>query len=107
MSKHHSGHSCQEFPIPSVVGRCGLALNDRMPEWEGAEAFCPLCGDYGPGKCHLFLNTIRNIFRCVLCGEKSNSVPLYAKMGGILNRRVLWVSPEDSVPYQLPQQLLP
>ena len=74
MGKHRSGHSYQEFPILNVARRCGLVLNDRTLEWEEVEASCPFCGDHGPGKHHLFLNTTRNIFRCVLCGEKGNSV---------------------------------
>ena len=77
MGKHRSGHSYQEFPILNVARRCGLVLNDRTLEWEEVEASCPFCGDHGPGKHHLFLNTTRNIFRCVLCGEKGNSVSLY------------------------------
>ena len=87
MGKHRSGHSYQEFPILNVARRCGLVLNDRTLEWEEVEASCPFCGDHGPGKHHLFLNTTRNIFRCVLCGEKGNSVSLYAKMEGVSNRQ--------------------
>ena len=82
MGKHRSGHSYQEFPILNVARRCGLVLNDRTLEWEEVEASCPFCGDHGPGKHHLFLNTTRNIFRCVLCGEKGNSVSLYGRRFG-------------------------
>ena len=106
MGKHRSGHSYQEFPILNVARRCGLVLNDRTLEWEEVEASCPFCGDHGPGKHHLFLNTTRNIFRCVLCGEKGNSVSLYAKMEGVSNRQAFRALSEDSVLYRFPQQPL-
>ena len=83
-----------------------LVLNDRTLEWEEVEASCPFCGDHGPGKHHLFLNTTRNIFRCVLCGEKGNSVSLYAKMEGVSNRQAFRALSEDSVLYRFPQQPL-
>lgn len=104
MGKHRSGHSYQEFPILNVARRCGLVLNDRTLEWEEVEASCPFCGDHGPGKHHLFLNTTRNIFRCVLCGEKGNSVSLYAKMEGVSNRQAFRALSVDSVLYRFPQQ---
>ena len=106
MGKHRSGHSYQEFPILNVARRCGLVLNDRTLEWEEVEASCPFCGDHGPGKHHLFLNTTRNVFRCVLCGEKGNSVSLYAKMEGLSNRQAFRALSEDSVLYRFPQQPL-
>lgn len=106
MDKYRSGHSYQEFPILHVARRCGLVLNDRTLEWEEVEASCPFCGDNGPGKHHLFLNTTRNIFRCVLCGEKGNSVSLYAKMEGISNRQAFRALSEDSCLYRFPQQPL-
>ena len=91
MGKHRSGHSYQEFPILNVARRCGLVLNDRTLEWEEVEASCPFCGDHGPGKHHLFLNTTRNIFRCVLC---------------VSNRQAFRALSEDSVLYRFPQQPL-
>lgn len=106
MGKYRSGVPYQEFPILNVARRCGLVLNDRTLEWEEVEASCPFCGDHGPGKYHLFLNTTRNIFRCVLCGEKGNSVSLYAKMEGISNRQAFQALSEDSVLYRFPQQPL-
>ena len=83
-----------------------LVLNDRTLEWEEVEASCPFCGDHGPGKHHLFLNTTRNIFRCVLCGEKGNSVSLYCQDGGGSNRQAFRALSEDSVLYRFPQQPL-
>lgn len=107
MGKYRSGVPYQEFPILNVARRCGLGpgMTARW-EWEEVEASCPFCGDHGPGKHHLFLNTTRNIFRCVLCGEKGNSVSLYAKMEGISNRQAFQALSEDSVLYRFPQQPL-
>ena len=77
----------EKLPIVDAARRCGLMLDARTLRREEIEAACPFCGDHGPGKHHLFLNTTRNIFRCVLCGEKGNSVSLYAKMEGVSNRQ--------------------
>lgn len=87
----------------NVARRCGLVLNDRTLEREEVEASCPFCGDNGPGKHHLFLNTTRNIFRCVLCGEKGNSVSLYAKLEGVSNRQAFRALSEDARIFRFPK----
>ncbi len=101
MGKHRSGHSYQEFPILNVARRCGLVLNDRTLEWEEVEASCPFCGDHGPGKHHLFLNTTRNIFRCVLCGERATACPSMPRWR-VSNRQAFRALSEDSVLYRFP-----
>ena len=106
MGKHCTDRCYEEFPILNVARRCGLVLNDRTLEREEVEASCPFCGDNGPGKHHLFLNTTRNIFRCVLCGEKGNSVSLYAKLEGVSNRQAFQALSEDARIFRFPKQPL-
>ena len=103
MGKHCTDRCYEEFPILNVARRCGLVLNDRTLEREEVEASCPFCGDNGPGKHHLFLNTTRNIFRCVLCGEKGNSVSLYAKLEGVSNRQAFQALSEDARIFHFPK----
>lgn len=107
MGKCYADRQYREFPILDVARRCGLALNDRTLEWEEVEASCPFCRDHGPGKYHLFLNTTRNIFYCVLCGAKGNSVSLYAKMEGVSNRQAFRALSEETCIYRFPEQPLP
>ena len=64
----HTGAFYRELPILDAARRCGLVLNNRTLEWEEVEAYCPFCGDHGPGKYHLNLNTQKNVYRCNLCG---------------------------------------
>lgn len=106
MGRYPSGSPYWEIPILEVARRCGLVLNDRTLEWEEVEASCPFCGDHGAGKYHLFLNTTKNLFRCVLCEEKGNSVSLYAKMEGVSNRQAFRALSEDTRLYRFPEQPL-
>lgn len=106
MGKYRNQTAYREIPILEAARRCGLVLNNRTLEREEVEASCPFCGDNGPGKYHLFLNTTKNIFRCVLCGEKGNSISLYAKMEGVSNRRAFQALSEDGRLYRFPQQPL-
>lgn len=106
MGRHHTGGAYREIPILEAARRCGLVLNDRTLEREEVEASCPFCGDNGPGKYHLFLNTAKNMFRCVLCEEKGNSVSLYAKKEGVSNRQAFRALSEDTRLYRFPEQPL-
>lgn len=106
MGRYHTGGAYREIPILEAARRCGLVLNDRTLEREEVEASCPFCGDNGPGKYHLFLNTAKNMFRCVLCEEKGNSVSLYAKMEGVSNRQAFRALSEDTRLYRFPEQPL-
>ena len=45
-----------------------------------------LCGDRGPGKHHLSMNTDMDVFRCNLCAASGNSVTLYARLKGVSNK---------------------
>ena len=74
------------IPIVDAARRCGLVLNDRTLGRTEVEASCPFCGDHGPGKYHLSLNTDKDVYRCNLCGEHGNSVTLYARTKRVTNR---------------------
>lgn len=95
-----------EIPILDAARRCGLVLNDRTLEWEEVEASCPFCGDHGPGKYHLSLNTRKNVYRCNLCGASGNSVSLYANMEGVSNRQAYRALSEEGRLYRFPEQPL-
>ena len=92
----HTGAFYRELPILDAARRCGLVLNNRTLEWEEVEASCPFCGDNGPGKYHLSLNTRKNVYRCNLCNASGNSVSLYARMEGVSNRQAFQVLSEEA-----------
>ena len=46
-----------KIPIVDTARRCGLVLDSRTLRRKEVEASCPFCGDHGPGKYHLSLNT--------------------------------------------------
>ena len=72
-----------KIPIVDTARRCGLVLDSRTLRRKEVEASCPFCGDHGPGKYHLSLNTDTDQYRCNLCGAHGNSVSLYARIKGI------------------------
>ncbi|MBR0311799.1 MAG: hypothetical protein IJQ98_05310 [Oscillospiraceae bacterium] len=76
----------QRIPIVDAARRCGLVINDRTLGRTEVEASCPFCGDHGPGKYHLSLNTDMDVYRCNLCGAHGNSVTLYARVMNVANR---------------------
>ena len=90
------------IPIVDAARRCGLVLNDRTLGRTEVEASCPFCGDNGPGKYHLSLNTDKDVYRCVLCGEHGNSVTLYARMRRVTNREAYEDLTGGSNTYLLP-----
>ena len=73
----------QRIPILEAARRCGLAIDGRTIRRTEVEASCPFCGDHGPGKHHLSMNTDMDVFRCNLCAASGNSVTLYAKLKGV------------------------
>ena len=75
-----------KIPIVDTARRCGLVLDSRTLRRKEVEASCPFCGDHGPGKYHLSLNTDTDQYRCNLCGAHGNSVSLYARIKGICNK---------------------
>ena len=62
----------------------------------------PFCGDHGPGKYHLSLNTSTDQYRCNLCGARGNSVTLYARLHGIGNKEAYRALAEGSKIYPMP-----
>lgn len=106
MGRHYPHDLYEEIPILEAARRCGLVLNDRTLEWDEVEASCPFCGDRGPGKYHLSLNTRKNQYRCNLCEASGNSVSLYARMNGTSYRQAHEVLSKDGGIYRFPQQPL-
>ena len=95
------------IPIVDAARRCGLVLDSRTLRRTEVEAACPFCGDHGPGKYHLSLNTSRDVYRCNLCGASGNSVTLYARLRGVSNSKAVWELTGGSRVYQLPTQPVP
>ena len=70
------------------------------------EASCPSCGDNGPGKYHLSLDTQKNVYRCNLCNASGNSVSLFARMEGVSNRQAFQALSEEGRLFRFPEQPL-
>ena len=94
----------QKIPIVETARRCGLALDSRTLRRSEVEASCPFCGDHGPGKYHLSLNTDKDLYRCNLCGAHGNSVSLYARIKGITNKEAFRELSGNTKLYPFPQQ---
>lgn len=97
----------QKVPIVDAAKRCGLVLDPRTLRRDEVEASCPFCGDHGPGKYHLSLNTRTDQYRCNLCGAHGNSITLYAGIKGISNRVAFRELYMGGKVYPLPQQPIP
>ena len=95
------------IPIVDAARRCGLAIDSRTLGREEVEAACPFCGDHGPGKYHLSLNTEKDQYRCNLCAAHGNSVTLYAQLRGVTNREAYRDLTGGSNVYQLRPQPAP
>ena len=95
----------EKLPIVDAARRCGLMLDARTLRREEIEAACPFCGDHGPGKYHLSLNTSTDQYRCNLCGARGNSVTLYARLHGIGNKEAYRALAEGSKIYPMPHPL--
>ena len=96
-----------KIPIVDTARRCGLVLDSRTLRRKEVEASCPFCGDHGPGKYHLSLNTDTDQYRCNLCGAHGNSVSLYARLKGICNKEAYLELAHESKVYPLPQSPSP
>lgn len=72
----------ERIPIVDAARRCGIDIIPKTIGRTEVEASCPFCGER-PGKYHLGLNTRRDVFKCVLCGESGNSVSLYARLQSV------------------------
>ena len=96
--------SYQKLPILDAARRCGLVLNPRTLHGNEVEASCPFCGDHGPGKYHLSLNTDSDQYRCNLCNASGNSVTLYARIHSVTNKEAYRELADGGNVYPLPQQ---
>lgn len=94
----------EKIPIVETARRCGLVLDSRTLQRSEVEASCPFCGDNGPGKHHLSLNTKRDQYHCVLCGAHGNSVSLYARIKGMSNKEAYLELSRETKAYPFPQQ---
>ncbi len=94
----------QKIPIVETARRCGLVLDSRTLRRSEVEASCPFCGDHGPGKYHLSLNTDKDLYRCNLCGAHGNSISLYARIKGITNKEAFRELSGDTKFYPFPRQ---
>ena len=101
------GREYEKLPIVNTARRCGLLLDPRTLHRREVEAACPFCGDRGPGKHHLSLNTQTDQYRCNLCGASGNSVTLYAKLHGVSNREAYLELRQDGKVYPLPVRPAP
>ena len=99
--------SFQRVPILDTARRCGLVLDNRTLRRTEVEAACPFCGDHGPGKYHLSLNTNRDVYRCNLCSTSGNSVTLYARLRGVTNQEAFRDLTGGSNVYQFPARPVP
>ena len=93
-----------KIPIVDAARRCGLVLDSRTLRRDEVEASCPFCGDHGPGKYHLSLNTVTDQYRCNLCGASGNSVSLYARVHGVSNKEAYLELAKDGKVYPMPSQ---
>ncbi len=67
----------------------------------------PFCGDRGPGKHHLSLNTDTDRYNCNLCAAHGNSLTLYAKVKGLTNTEAYRELRRGGNVYPLPRQPVP
>lgn len=95
------------IPIVDAARRCGLVIDSRTLQREEVEASCPFCGDHGPGKYHLSLNTVTDQYRCNLCGASGNSVSLYARLHDLSNKEAYLELAKDGKVYPMPSQPVP
>ena len=94
-----------KIPIVDAARRCGIVLDTRTLRRDEVEASCPFCGDHGPGKYHLSLNTVTDQYRCNLCGVSGNSVSLYARVHNMSNKEA-YLAKNGKV-YPMPSQPVP
>ena len=96
--------SYQKIPIVDTAMKCGLVIDSRTLRRSEVEASCPFCGDHGPGKHHLFLNTDTDQYHCILCGEYGNSVTLYARLKNLSNYEAYLDLARGGNIYPIPKQ---
>ena len=94
----------RKIPIVDTARRCGLVLDPKTLGRREVEASCPFCHDHGPGKHHLYLNTDKDQYRCVLCGASGNSVTLYARTHNLSNKEAFLELVKEGKVYPFPKQ---
>lgn len=90
-----------------VARRCGLVLDSRTLGRTEVEASCPFCGDHGPGKHHLSLNTDSDRYNCNLCSAHGNSLTLFARLKDLSNGEAYRELKRGGNVYPMPQQPVP
>ncbi len=73
----------EAFDIVEVAKRCGIHFWENGSNGNEFKAQCPFCGDK---RYHLGINREMERFHCFKCGEKGNSVSLFAKINGVSNK---------------------
>lgn len=96
-----------KIPILDTARRCGLVIDSRTLRRKEVEASCPFCGDHGPGKYHLSLNTDTDQYRCNLCGAHGNSVSMFARIYGVSNKEAYLELAKEGKVYPMPKQPTP
>lgn len=73
-----------KFDIIKVANDCGIKFHPRQNNPAEHLALCPFCAD---ATYHLYINPIKERFKCQRCGTSGNSVTLYARIHGITNAK--------------------
>lgn len=73
----------ENFDILEVALKCGIRFHSYRRNNIELKALCPFCGDT---KYHLGINREKGMFHCFRCGERGNSISLYAKIFGVSNK---------------------
>ena len=91
------GFAYEQFDIIEVAKNCGIQFYSRNTGGVEFKAQCPFCGDR---KYHLGLNRKMERFHCFRCGEKGNSVSLFAKINGVSNKEAYHILSGNDVYYK-------
>lgn len=73
-----------KFDIIKVANDCGIQFHPRQRNPMEHLALCPFCADTSY---HLYINPVKERFKCQRCGADGNSVSLYARIHGITNAK--------------------
>ncbi len=91
------GFAYEQFDIIEVAKNCGIQFYGRNTGGVEFKAQCPFCDDR---KYHLGLNRKMERFHCFRCGEKGNSVSLFAKINGVSNKEAYHILSGNNVYYK-------
>lgn len=73
-----------KFDIIRVANDCGIRFHPRQRNPAEHLALCPFCADK---TYHLYINPVKERFKCQRCGASGNSVTLYARIHGVTNAK--------------------